>query len=32
MEAAEGKWAVAVTDEVVKSALRASGPDSTSEI
>lgn len=32
MEAAEGKWAVAVTDEVVKSALHASGPDSPSEI
>ena len=32
MEAAEGKWAMAVTDEVVKSALHASGPDSPSEI
>ena len=32
MEAAEGNWAVAVTDEVVKSALRALGPDATSAI
>lgn len=32
MEAAEGKWAMAVTDEVVKSALHASGPDAPSEI
>lgn len=32
MEAAEGKWAVAVNDEVVKSALHASGPDAPSAI